>query len=150
MAGIWRRKRAKRDVWIVDCYDAAGVRHRLTAKTREQAERLLAEKITELHEGQPAIITADRDITIAEYGARWLAAVASEVKPRTVASYRQLFRLHLESTLGALKLRELQRAHVKNLLTLKRQAGLSKNTVRLSAPASRRCSERQSTTDASR
>ena len=53
MAGIWRRKRAKRDVWIVDCRDAAGMRHRLTVKTREQAEGLLADKITESRDAPP-------------------------------------------------------------------------------------------------
>ena len=131
MAGIWRRKRAKRDVWIVDCRDAAGVRHRLTANTREQAEGLLADKITESREAPTAAISADRDITLSEYGARWLGAVATELKPRTVTSYRQLFRLHVEPALGTLKLRDIQRAHVKSLVTVKRQAGLSKNTVRL-------------------
>jgi integrase len=130
MATIRKRRRSKRDVWLVDYLDGAGVRHRLTAKTREQAEGLLAEKITESRQAQP-VDSTDRNITLAEYGARWLAAAASELKPRTVASYDQLFRLHIEPTLGALKLREIQRAHVKNLLTQKRQAELSKNTVRL-------------------
>jgi integrase len=130
MAGIWRRKRAKRDVWIVDCRDAAGVRHRLTTNTREQAEGLLADKITESREA-PTAISADRDMTLSEYGARWLDAVATELKPRTVTSYRQLFRLHVEPALGTLKLRDIQRAHLKSLVTVKRQAGLSKNTVRL-------------------
>ena len=45
MATIWKRK--GRDVWVVDYRNAAGVRIRLSAATRQQAEDLLAEKIKE-------------------------------------------------------------------------------------------------------
>ena len=113
MAGIWRRKRAKRDVWMVDYCDISGVRHRLTAKTREQAENLLADKIKESRDAAPA--TTDQELTIGDYAARWLDAVAADLKPRTVASYRQLFRLHIQPAFGTMKLREVQRAHVKSI-----------------------------------
>ncbi|SRR5579885_791211 len=132
MAKVWRRKsRGKRETWIVDYRDATGVRHRLTANTREEADGLLAEKVNESREGHPATLAADRDIAVAEYGARWLGAIATELKRRTVVSYEQLFRLHLEPTIGGLRLCEIQRAHVKALIASKRQTGLSKNTVRL-------------------
>ncbi len=41
MASIRRRRRARRDVWFVDYRDARGVRHRLTAPTKEAAQGLL-------------------------------------------------------------------------------------------------------------
>jgi hypothetical protein len=130
MAHIWKRSRAKRDVWIVDYLDAAGVRHRVTAKTKEQAEDLLADKIMESRNGLRADLAA-ANITIDEYGTRWLLATAAQLKPRTVKSYEQLFRIHISPILGMLKLRDVNHPQVKFLLAKKREAGLSKNTVRL-------------------
>ena len=40
MASIRRRKRAKQDVWHVDYRDSAGVRRRLTAATKAEAEEM--------------------------------------------------------------------------------------------------------------
>ena len=129
MATIRKRRRSRKDVWLVDYLDAAGVRHRLTAKSREQAEDLLASKIIESRE--PVIDDASGSTTVSEYAKRWFAAIAHDLKPRTLVSYRQLFSLHIESSLGSTRLRDLQRGQVKFLLNQKRAAGLSKNTVRL-------------------
>jgi hypothetical protein len=41
MASIRRRRRARADVWLVDYRDAAGVRERLTARTKEVIRRHL-------------------------------------------------------------------------------------------------------------
>jgi integrase len=130
MAKVWRRKRAKKDVWIVDYLDAAGFRHRVTRKTKQEAEDLLADKIKESH-GGPQLDAAAADVMLDEYGTRWIAATVTQLKPRTVESYPQLFRNHICPMLGAMKLREVGHAQVKFLLAKKREAGLSKNTVRL-------------------
>lgn len=129
MSGIRLRRRKKRNVWIVDYNDAAGVRHRLTAPTREKAEELLAEKIKESRQAAPAIDSSN--ITVEEYAKRWLDAVAMEIKPRTVMSYRQLLCRYILPVFGPVKLRLLHRGHIKQLLVQKRASGLSKNTVRL-------------------
>jgi len=49
----------------------------------------------------------------------------------TVKSYRHLLKLYIRPALGTTKLAEVQRAHIKDLLAAKREAKLSKNTVRL-------------------
>ena len=84
MASIRRRRRERRDVWLVDYRDGAGVRQRLTAPTKEAAENLLAEKVRERQ--HPGVLSPDRDITLGEYKVRWLAMVESEIKPRTLKS----------------------------------------------------------------
>ena len=134
MAGIWKRK--DRDAWVVDYTDATGRRHRLVAPTRERAEDLLAEKIKESRQAAP--VCDDPDITVAEYAARWHDAVALEVSPRTLASYRQITTLYILPTLGELKLRGLHRGHIRALLiqkakepSPKTKTGLKKNTLRL-------------------
>src|SRR6266850_1441647 len=129
MASIRRRRRARGDVWLVDYRDAAGLRQRLTARTKEAAENLLSEKIRERQ--HPGLHSPDRDITLAEYKKRWLELIESEIKPRTLASYTQLLKLHIEPAFGRVRLRELSRGMIKRLLVKKRDAGLGKNSIRL-------------------
>jgi integrase len=129
MASIRRRPRAKKDVWLVDYRDANGARQRLTAPTREAAEVLLSEKVRERQ--HPGAMSADRDITLNEYQARWLETLEGEIKPRTFASYSQQFRLHIVPAFGRVRLRELSRQMIKRLLLAKRQGGLAKNSVRI-------------------
>ncbi len=124
---IWKRTRAKKDVWIADYSDATGKRHRVTAKTKREAENLLAARITERQDPLPP----QADIPFPEYADRWMAHIAAQLKPRTVESYAQLLRLHLMPRFQNVKLRDIARAQVKQLIADKRGQGLSKNTVRL-------------------
>ncbi len=126
MAPIWRRKRKRKAAWIADYRDASGVRRRLTASTRQAAEDLLAEKIQETRRG-----FTRSAVTLTEYKQRWLERIAATLAPRTLRSYRELLEQHVLPTLGASKLQEIRRRHVKDLLADKSNAGLSKNTVRL-------------------
>ena len=82
MASIWRRRRAKQDVWILDYRDPAGRRHRLTAPTKGAAENLFAERVRDRQ--HPTLLSPDREITLAEYASRWLEVIASEISPRTL------------------------------------------------------------------
>src|SRR5262245_46271563 len=129
MASVRRRRRVRRDVWFVDYRDARGVRHRLTAATKEAAQSLLGEKLRERQ--HPGLLSADRELTLADYGSRWFVAVETEIRPRTLMSYKQLFKLHIIPAFGRVRLRELSRGMIKTFLARKRQAGLSKNSVRL-------------------
>jgi integrase len=139
MAKVWHRHRASGDDWIVDVRDRAGVRHRFTASTQGKAELLLAAKVTEYQE--PEKLLGDPEMALSTYAEQWLADVTAEgsIKPRTIESYRQLFSYHIAPALGAAKLRDLRRTHVKALLKVKREQAvrvgndrkLSKNTVRL-------------------
>ncbi len=68
MATIWKRK--DRDTWVVDFREATGQRVRLTARSREEAEEKLAEKIKESR--KPLSLVEDRNITLATSAPRWL------------------------------------------------------------------------------
>jgi integrase len=124
-------KRAKRKGWIADYRDASGVRHRLTAKTREAADALLADRIADSRDNSPAVV--DPDLSLATYAARWFAHLeaAASIKPRTIQSYLYLYSTHIAPKLGAMRLRDLHRVHLKDLLAAKHESGLAKNTVRL-------------------
>ena len=128
MATIWKRK--DRDVWIVDFRDATGKRKReFAGTTREEAEQALA-KVIQTATDTPLDVR-DRDITLKEYGTRWLDSAQGDLASRTHRSYAQLFKRHIEPTLGRKKVRELRRRDVRQLLATKRQAGLGKNSIRL-------------------
>jgi integrase len=70
-------------------------------------------------------------ITLNDYADRWLTGIATSVEPRTVENYSGMLKNHIRPTLGALPLPSITRGQVKDLLSSKRETGLSKDTVRL-------------------
>jgi integrase len=123
----------KAGTWVVDFYDAAGVRHRYFRATKKEArkleDQLRVEKWRQQREGLP--LAELRDATVAEYGERWLRESASRLKARTLRSYTGLFRSHIVPVFGNMKIAQLHRSHVKRLLVEKHERGLSKDTIRL-------------------
>ncbi len=82
------------------------------------------------------------EVTVQQYAAQWLAGLPTRLRPKTVRSYSELYRLHIAPGLGAIKCQELRRSRVKKLLVEKKAQGLSRNTVRLiQACLSSMCSE---------
>jgi integrase len=71
------------------------------------------------------------EISVQDYAVAWLQRLDHDLRPKTVKSYEQLYRIHIRPALGVFPIQELNRAKVKLLLTQKRTEGLSKNTVRL-------------------
>jgi integrase len=89
-----------------------------------------------------APIEGDPAITVDHYASQWLAGLPARLRPKTVKSYKELYRLHIGPALGSIGLAELRRAQVKVLLIEKKNQGLSRNTVRLiQACVSTMCSE---------
>jgi integrase len=124
---IW--KRHDRDSWTVDYRDASGSRRRLTADSRKGAETLLAEKMQEPREGGSKLRPENPVLT--EYAQHWLQGAATRLKAKTVRSYAQLLNSYILPELGGLRLRDIDRRHVKQLLADRRAQGLAKNSVRL-------------------
>ena len=70
-------------------------------------------------------------VLVGDYAAYWLETLPSRLKPKTVRSYRELYRMHIAPSFNGVGLCELRRAQVKALLLDKQRQGLSRNTVRL-------------------
>ena len=105
-------------------------RFRATKREASKLEgELRVEKWRQQREGLP--LPELRDVTIAEYGERWLRESASRLKVRTLWSYTGLFRLHVAPAFAQMKVAQLHRSHVKRLLVDKHELGLSKDTIRL-------------------
>lgn len=121
--------RKRRGKWVVDYRDGLGIRRWVTCRTRREAEDVLDERRKESR--QPTRPAVDPNIAIAAYAARWLQLVSASIKPRTLKGYEQILRLHLLPTFGALKVRQLAKGRIKDFLSAKLTAGLSRNMVRL-------------------
>ena len=132
--------RKRRNRWVVDYRDALGIRRWVSCRTKKQADDKLAESISESQHGAPRP-ALDSDITVEAYADLWLEQIAGSLAPKTLASYRDLLRLHIKPTLRAMKVRHVQRGTIKALLAEKRKPitrpdgtqkpGLGKNSVRL-------------------
>jgi len=121
--------RKRRGKWIVDYRDAAGIRRWVTCRTRDQADKVLANSIDASR--QPVTPTVDPDISVADYCSHWLDQIRHTLKPRTIETYHDAMRLHGFPLLGRVQVRRLQRGQIKAALTHKLAQGLSRGTVRI-------------------
>jgi integrase len=90
---------------------------------------VLAKTIPEVRQRRRAVVPVT--ITLEHYADRWLHLIDSTVKPRTLASYAGMLRLHLLPAFGTWRVQYLDKGTIKNLLASKFAAGLSRNTVRI-------------------
>src|SRR5918996_3486213 len=121
--------RKRRGKWGLDYRDGAGGRHWKTCATRGGAELWLSRIIPESRQWR--LPRGSANLTLDDYAPRWLTVIAASVKPRTLASYRQMLQTHLLPTLGAEKLRTFSRGQLRRFFSEKLAGGLSRNTVRI-------------------
>lgn len=68
-------------------------------------------------------------ITLKDYAAKWLVHMEGRLRPGPMLGYRLIVNNHLVPALGHLRLADLTRAHVKDLMAGKQAAGLSRRTA---------------------
>jgi integrase len=123
------KKRSAYEFSFTYTKDGATRRARGQAATRAEALEAMEARKAEL--AKEPEVAPPATVTLNEYADRWLVEIASSVEPRTVESYRGMLKNHVRPELGALALPSITRGQVKSLLAKKREAGLSKDTVRL-------------------
>lgn len=105
--------------WVSDTYDAFNVRRWSTFNTKgeaqaEEARARLARK------GQTTAPKVDPGITLTDYAARFLReCTARQIAAKTTTRYESALRLHIVPRLGRLKVRDISRPVVKDLLISK-------------------------------
>jgi len=119
MAKIW--KRHDRDCWVVDFRNHLGKRVRKSFDTKGEAEQELSRKIQN---------NIDSDVLFSDFAGRWIKEMETSLEAKTMRSYRQLLDGHILPAIGTMKIRDIKRRTIKDLLTEKR-GSYSKNTVRL-------------------
>ncbi len=104
-----------------------GKRKSLYGRTRKEAQHKLRGALRDLDAGLD--LGTGRQ-TVGAFLDRWLADVVEPtLAPKTVASYRDIVRVHLKPELGRHELSKLTPQHVQALLRGKKTAGLSPRTV---------------------
>ncbi len=99
------------------------------AKTRKDAQT----KLRQLHgDADRGLLPPVGKVSLAQHMERWLCdEVKHTRKSRTYDSYADAARLHILSTLGTLKLTQLQPAHVQQVVGAMLDKGLSPKTARI-------------------
>ena len=119
----------RRGRFVLDWRDHTGARRWRSFKSKAAAEQAVADVLRE--SGIAAVSVVDPRVTIGVYAARWLEHVKPLLKPATLRSYTGALALHVPAVLKTLRVRQLTRGHVRELLSAKLATGLSRNTVRI-------------------
>jgi integrase len=116
--------------------DGRRVRKKVSGATKAEVLRKLRDLRAELDSGMPV---PDDRLTVGVFLDRWVAqSLPGKVSDKTLDSYADTVRLHLGPTLGRKLLRRLTVADVDGLLSWKRQAGYSPNSLRIMRAVLRR------------
>ncbi len=113
--------------WEARYTDAAGKRHSVYAKTREEVVRKLAEALADKE--KPAVFVPS-NITVSEFFEQYEDAVRDTMKRRSFETNHDIVRLHLLPAFGTMRLKNLTREHVQKFYSRKRDGGLSPASVR--------------------
>ncbi len=89
-----------------------GKRRYLSAKTKTGCREKLRQAMSDADRG---LIFDPGTLTLGDYLDKWLSSIKDTVRQRTWERYEQIVRVHIKPVVGSIKLRDLTRAHVKNL-----------------------------------
>lgn len=123
------RERKDRGKWEVDFRDHQGKRYRPLFDSEQEALHYADEKAKELSEA-PGPIVDHQDITLRDYAALRLDMWKFQLAPRTIASYEERLRNHVLPTFGDVRVRDIRRRHVNDLLNMKQRKGHNIRVIR--------------------
>jgi integrase len=119
--------RKRRGKYVVDWRDGAGVRRWKSFDRKGEAETFRDKVGPEARQRLTPVVPAT--ITLLDYVAHWKILIASAVKRRTLARYTELLTLHILPRFENVRVRDMDRGHIKLFLAEKRNTGLEKRTV---------------------
>ena len=100
----------------------------LTAKTKREAEKLLAQTQNELDRGT---YIDPSNVSLAEYLSSWLDAIRNSVRPSSHIRFKGIVNNHFIPELGSIPLSKLSPIHMQQFYASLLQSGLSSSTVAL-------------------
>jgi integrase len=121
-------KDGKRKSYVVRYRDASGKAHHETVgPSKKEAERVLAERMSEINRG---VYEELRQSTFGQFAERWLEEYAKpRLKPSTLDSYQRHFDLHLLPALGRFPLAAISTGRIEELVNELLASGLSPKSV---------------------
>jgi integrase len=127
VVAIVKGEKRGRKGWVVDWRDAGQRRRWKTCRTYREAVDFYAEAVKLSR--QPLRSSVDADILMRDYAAKWLEAISVTLKPRSLDAYSASYRLHIGPTLGLVRVRNVTRWQVRELVTAKLKSGMARKTV---------------------
>src|SRR5215210_9314719 len=122
---VYRRKDGR---CVGEYEDANGKRRYVSGKTKTEVRTKLRKLLADRDEG---IAYASENLTVGAYLLRWLEAMKGSVRERTWERHEQVVRLHLEPTIGGVRLDKLNALQVQSVYGRKLDAGLSPRSVEI-------------------
>jgi integrase len=89
-----------------------GKRRTVSAKTKTECREKLRQAMSDADKG---IVFDAGTLTLNQYLDSWLSNIKDTIRQRTWERYESIVRIHIRPALGNVKLKNLTRAHVKNL-----------------------------------
>jgi integrase len=108
--------------------DANGKRRYVSGKTKVEVRKKLRKLLADRDEG---IAYDSENLTVGNYLIKWLEAIKGSVRDRTWERHEQVVRLHLEPTIGGIRLDRLSALQVQTVYGRKLEAGLSPRSVEI-------------------
>ena len=119
-------KETARDIWIAEIY-VDGKKKRKTGKTQQVVRDWLFQQRKAVKENT---FILDESTTLSQFLDRFIKdIVETNLKPKTIDSYKFLIESHIKPTLGQYRLTQLKPHHLQQLYTDKLDSGLSKRSV---------------------
>ncbi len=119
--------RKRRGKYVVDWRDGSGARRWKTFDRKRDAETY-RDKVGSEARQRVTPVAAVRS-AMSDYAEHWQRLIAHTVKPRTLARYIEILRLHILPQFGKVRVRDMDRGRIKVFLTDKLAGGLRARTV---------------------
>lgn len=120
---IYQRK----DGRYVGQYEVEGKRRYIYGSDKNEVRTKLTKALADRDAG---LVWDSQDLTVGEYLSVWLDSIRDTVGPRTWKRHEEIKRLHIEPTLGKIRLDKLNPLQVQSLYRKKLNEGRSATTVR--------------------
>ena len=120
--------RKRRGKYVVDWRDGTGVRHWKTFERKGEADTFRDKVGPQARQRLSPTVPATS--TINEYAEHWTRLIGQTVKPRTLARYAEILKVHILPRFQRVRVQDLNRGHIRLLLADKLHSGLQKRTVR--------------------
>ncbi len=100
--------------------------HSATKATKKEADKFLAEKLSEVNEGSFVVPSKE---TVGSFMDRWLTAVAPRLTPGTVYGYRGVIKNRIAPFLGTVPLQRLDTLTIQDAITKLTAKGYKASTI---------------------
>lgn len=100
-----------------------------TFPTRTEAKKWIRQTLANADQG--LLPANDGKVTLEQFLSKWLEMTTPSIRPKTIEQYEGMIRLHINPTLGKVRLAALRADHLQSLYGERLTSGLSARTVQI-------------------